>query len=91
MFNGRPCKGLGLHVEQRIVLKAHTNRHAGLQQAFIENAHLSHGIVHGKILVLDQLAASCRHRDRASGNIEGIELNERSPRTLIAAPEDIFV
>ncbi len=91
MFNRRAGKGFCLHVEERIVLKADPNRHPRGQEAFVQDAHLAQGVIHREVLVFNQLAAARRDRNRSARYVEGVELDQRTSRRLVAATEHEFV
>ncbi len=91
MFHRGSRKRLRLHVEERVVFKAYPDRHTRRKQALVEDAHLSQRIIHRKVLVFDKLTPSCCDRNRSPWNVEGVQLNQRSPSRLITAAEDKLI
>ena len=84
MLNSGASKSLCLHVEHAVVFKIDLDWHPARHQTFIEDAHLPQGIVYGVILVFHQLAATSGDIDRTPWDVEGIELDQRTPSTFVA-------
>ena len=84
-------EGLCLKIKEGIILKTYPNRDSALQDGFVDNTHLTKGVVHGKVLVLGKHVPPGRHRNGSARNIKGIQLNDGSSRRFIATAEQKLV
>ena len=84
-------EGLCLKIKQGVILKTYPNRNSALQNGFVDNTHLTKGVVHGKVLVLGKHVPPGRHRNGSARNIKGIQLNDGSARRLIATAKQKLI
>ena len=82
---------LSLHTVLRVRLQRHTHVGPGVDDALVEDGHLTGRIVYSIVRALGQFHTTRRHLHRPLWHIVGSQRNHIGRRSLILAHKQVFV
>ena len=82
---------LTLHAVVGVRLQRHVHVRTGIDDALVEDGHLTRRVIHTIVSTLRQRHTTCRHHHRSWRHVIGIEGDHTARRTLILSRHDVLI